>query len=251
MPFTRRQFAALAGVSVLSIVAGRSLRARSSSVEQKGARIRARPRANVRTSIEGSRSLGLDPVRDAVLQVPPDVSKPVPLLIALHGATQSGSWMHGVLSKYADTAGVALLTPTSREMTWDGIHGSFDVDVAFIDRALERTYQLVSVDPARVVLGGFSDGASYGLSLGLMNGDAFHKLVAFSPGFIVDGPAAGKPEIFISHGTADQILPIDQCSRRIVPALRARGYTVEYREFDGPHTVPDTMAKEAFTWLAK
>jgi predicted esterase len=39
--------------------------------------------------------------------------------------------------------------------------------------------------------------------------------------------------VFVSHGTADAILPIDACSRSFVPVLRQAGYDVEYHEFDG------------------
>ena len=33
----------------------------------------------------------------------------------------------------------------------------------------------------------------------------------------------GAPRIYISHGTHDTVLPIDRCSRRIVPALQRAG----------------------------
>jgi predicted esterase len=109
----------------------------------------------------------------------------------------------------------------------------------------------VSVDPARISVGGFSDGATYALSLGLINGDLFHRVVAFSPGFVVPGLPHGKPRIFISHGTADPILPIDQCSRVIVPGLRRLGYDITYREFEGRHEVPADIAREGMRWAAE
>jgi phospholipase/carboxylesterase len=34
-----------------------------------------------------------------------------------------------------------------------------------------------------------------------------------------------------------------------VPQLRRAGYDVRYREFDGPHTVPGDIAREALDWL--
>jgi phospholipase/carboxylesterase len=46
-------------------------------------------------------------------------------------------------------------------------------------------------------------------------------------------------------------LPIDQCSRRIVPKVRRAGYDVRYREFDGGHTVPPEMVQEALGWFAQ
>ena len=56
----------------------------------------------------------------------------------------------------------------------------------------------------------------------------------------------GRPEIFISHGVADRVLPIDMCSRRIVPQLKRAGYAVDYREFAGGHVVPAELAVAAF-----
>jgi predicted esterase len=66
-------------------------------------------------------------------------------------------------------------------------------------------------------------------------------------------PAAvrGKPKIFISHGTSDQVMPIDITSRRFVPRLRTLGYAVTYREYDGRHQLPPAVAREAFEWFSK
>jgi predicted esterase len=57
--------------------------------------------------------------------------------------------------------------------------------------------------------------------------------------------------VFITHGTNDQILPIERCSRRIVPQLRERGLRVDYREFAGPHTVTPELASAAADWIGR
>ena len=44
------------------------------------------------------------------------------------------------------------------------------------------------------------------------------------------------------------LLDIDQSSRVFVPALRRQGYRVQFRQFDGPHTIPPEVAKEAVRW---
>ena len=142
-----------------------------------------------------------------------------------------------------------VLAPDSRERTWDAIGGQFGPDVAFLDTALRKTFELAPIDQSRVAIGGFSDGASYALSLGLINGDLFTHILAFSPGFIVADRTRGKPAIFMSHGTNDEILPIDRTSRRLAPSLKAAGYPLEYREFDGPHTVPAAIAHDACAWM--
>ena len=38
---------------------------------------------------------------------------------------------------------------------------------------------------------------------------------------------------------------------RSLPELQRARYEVQYREFDGPHTVPPDIAKEAIAWLAQ
>jgi phospholipase/carboxylesterase len=175
----------------------------------------------------------------------------MPLIVMLHGAGNRASRFLPRFESEADAAGIALLVPDARSSTWDAIRGQFGPDVAFLDRALERVFSRVAIDAQRIAIGGFSDGATYAISLGLINGDLFRRIVAFSPGFFVPGTPAGKPRCFISHGVNDDILPIDRCSRRIVSALRGRGYEVDFREFNGGHEVPAAILSEAFAGMRK
>jgi phospholipase/carboxylesterase len=186
-----------------------------------------------------------------VIQIPASArDASVPLLVFLHGATQTGSGMLRRIGPAAEQAGVALLAPDSRGASWDAIRGDFGEDVTFLNRALEFVFARLAADPARVAIGGFSDGASYGLSLGLANGELFPRVVACSPGFVIQAPAHGRPRFFISHGRSDQILPIDQCSRVIVPRLRTMGYDVTFREFEGRHELPPAVAAEGLQWMS-
>jgi len=173
-----------------------------------------------------------------------------PLLLFLHGATQNGAGMLRRVGAAAEQLGVAVLAPDSRSGTWDAIRGDFGEDVAFINRALDSVFDRVQIDPARIAIGGFSDGASYALSVGLANGELFQRVMACSPGFIIQAAAHGRPRFFVSHGRSDQILPIDQCSRVIVPRLRTMGYDVTFREFDGRHELPPAVASEGLQWVA-
>jgi phospholipase/carboxylesterase len=56
--------------------------------------------------------------------------------------------------------------------------------VDFIDHSLQYVFDRYTVDPARLGIAEFSDGASYALSLGLPSGDLFSHIIAFSPGFM-------------------------------------------------------------------
>jgi len=199
----------------------------------------------------GIQPLGLGAERDGVIYLPPGLSltRPAPLLLLLHGATGSGERSLKRLQSLADERGLILLAPDSRRRTWDVLMGGCGPDVAFIDAALAHVFARFAVDPARLVIEGFSDGASYALSLGIANGDLFSHILAFSPGFLAPPSQAGMPRIFVSHGTQDTVLPINHCSRRLVPALRSAGYDVTYEEFEGPHTVPPAIAAAAVDWL--
>ena len=196
-------------------------------------------------------ALALGPARDTLLYVPHGLQpgQQAPLILLLHGAGGEAAGGLSLLLPLADTDQVLLAAPSSRGSTWDGIRSGYGPDVEVINRALARIFELVSVDPHRIAIGGFSDGASYALGLGLANGDLFSKVIAFSPGFLPPGPRVGKPAIFVSHGDEDRVLPIDRTSRRLVPALEKDGYDVSYREFKGPHTVPVGIAREAIDWL--
>ena len=190
--------------------------------------------------------------RDALLYVPKsaDPNQPAPLMVYLHGAT--GSEQQGIkrLSPLADELGFLVLSPASGGGTWDAIRDDYGSDVRVIDQALAHVFEMRRVDARRIALSGFSDGASYALGLGLANGDLFGAVLAFSPGFIPKGSVRnGKPRVFVSHGRQDSILPIETCSRRLVPELTRAGYPVTYREFDGPHAVPREVAAEAVRWF--
>jgi phospholipase/carboxylesterase len=258
MRITRRQFGTMAGGTLTALASGACEAighhvggAGLDAAEPNDGRLTARPQPNVTTSVERRTTLGLGGDRDAILQLPSKAAAAsLPLLVVLHGATGSGEGMLRRVGDAAEEAGVAVLAPDSRDGTWDGIRGQYGRDIVFLNRALERVFATVAVDAARVSVGGFSDGASYALSLGLINGDLFRRVVAFSPGFVIPGEPHGKARFFVSHGTRDQILPIDQCSRTIVPNLRRLGYDVTFREFDGRHEVPPDIAREGLQWAA-
>lgn len=198
----------------------------------------------------------------ALLYIPPlSGPGPWPLVLLLHGAGQRGEAMVGPLRPLADAWRVVLVAPDSSGVTWDWLNPMrpdnqsrlgrrIGPDQGRIDQALTEAFARVSADPHRIALLGFSDGATYGLDLGVRNPDLFSRIIAMAPGTlpsVARGPGAA---IFIAHGAQDKVLPVRQTARETVPALRRRGFQVTYHEFTGGHAMPDTEMRAALSeWL--
>jgi phospholipase/carboxylesterase len=176
---------------------------------------------------------------------------PVPVMVLLHGATSNPLQALPIVQDEAERRQFVVIAPKSVGMTWDVIHGGFGPDVAALDQVLAAVFDHIPADARRLAIAGFSDGASYALTLGLANGELFPSILAFSPGFFVPARRQGRPAIFVSHGRADPVLPIDQCGRLVVAALRMADYDVAYHEFDGGHQVPsEALSAGLDRWLA-
>ncbi|MCC9136971.1 alpha/beta hydrolase [Pontibacter silvestris] len=200
----------------------------------------------------GVEQLSLDNKKDGFIYVPKeyDSSRPAALAVMLHGAGGSAEQGLSLLRQYADANNIILIAPAARKYSWDIIvSDAFGPDVIFIEQALELAFEKYVIDPAHVAIGGFSDGASYALCLGLTNGDLFTHLIAFSPGFVFTLENTGKPAVFISHGVNDPVLRIDPCGRRIASQLKRQGLAVNYVEFDGVHEIPAHISGSAMEWF--
>jgi phospholipase/carboxylesterase len=197
----------------------------------------------------GLHEVKVNGTRPAQVFVPNECEWPAPLAVMLHGAGGGAGHGMALLHHLATNRGVIVVAPSSRGATWDIIEGGFGPDVSLIDQVLHHVFSRYPVDARQLAVGGFSDGASYALSLGLTNGRLFTHVLAFSPGFLAPTQQPDSPKIYVSHGAADPILPISRCSRRLVPALRDAGYDVFYHEFAGEHTIPPEVREEAVDWF--
>lgn len=249
----------VAGVVALS--AGSAAHA-DDVTRSQGWELHARPRAGgLAPSALTAGTHQLPGVPWAHVYVPAGLSQeaPAPMALLLHGSGDSGLEMIGNFSDLADRFGVVLLAVDSRDYSWDimvaGAHlrntrniPDWGVDVGRIDTALARAFEIFNVDSSRTALVGFSDGAGYGLSLGANNAGLFHNVIAFAPGLLtrVDGKARGR--VFIAHGQQDRVLPVAPTRDIFVPALRGLGFAVTLRLFDGRHTMPPNIRREAFEW---
>src|SRR5262245_24506761 len=145
----RRNFCALAGGAAAWLTLSAGCRRGWANLPADG-RLHARPKGVAPApapSPLGSSSvgrqiyLGLDRDRDAILQLPKTpVSGPLPLIMFLHGATQTAEDMFWYLDSAPDEAGIAILAPNARDTTWDAITDRFGPDVQFLNSALQRVF---------------------------------------------------------------------------------------------------------------
>ena len=117
-----------------------------------------------------------------------------------------------------------FVAPASKGSTWSLLRSDQDLDLESVNFALGEAYERCDIDRQRIGLGGFSDGGTYALTLGLSNGDLFPAIMALSPGGILAGEQVGAPRVFVSHGTLDTVLPIERAGDAVVKQLREAGY---------------------------
>src|ERR1043166_2613292 len=186
MTLSRREFAAVLGTTLLADMLGCGATAPAPAQSPERLIIPSSTPAHP-SAPTGLHPLSLGRERDGKLYVPQayDATAALPLIILLHGAGQSSAEWFGSYGRRAESMRSILLAPDSRGQTWDVAYGGFGPDVAFINHALQAVFSRYNVDARRIALAGFSDGASYALSLGLANGDVVPNVIAFSPGFMV------------------------------------------------------------------
>ena len=106
---TRRQLGGVAGeASPLPFALFDACEPFGVAVASNDGRLQRRsPLSRVTTTADGTKPLGLERGRDAILQVPAKSTGPLPLLVLLHGAGGSGERMLQRLGSTPETAGVA------------------------------------------------------------------------------------------------------------------------------------------------
>ncbi|WP_227246833.1 alpha/beta hydrolase [Paraburkholderia caribensis] len=199
----------------------------------------------------GRNRLGIAGERDAILFVPNgiDARERVPLIVMFHGAGGFPEKVLPFIEEHAERDRFLVLAPHSMYATWDIVIGGSGPDLERLDRALVEVTSRYRIDRNRLAFAGFSDGASYALSIGITNGDIASHVIAFSGGFMSVFTQEGAPKVFIAHGLADEQLPIETSGRANAARLKAAGYDVSYIEFNGPHAIQPAIAGMAIEFF--
>jgi len=245
----RRQFPPAAVLAVAALAAiGQPLAARSPRLTLVSAPAPVFP--------EGTSRVG----EGALLFRPPGPANGSrPLLVLFNGAGGSARRMLDGMIPEARRCACLLLAIASRGTTWDlvtamraarGREGPARLDSLFgddagrVERALSSLLASPIVDRRGVVLIGFSDGASYALSLALANPHLVRGVVAIAPGFHLEPDTIDPSQrLFIAHSPEDQILSFATSRDRIAGSLRNAGFDPAFHAYRGGHIVdPATVA---------
>jgi phospholipase/carboxylesterase len=134
----------------------------------------------------------------------------------------------------------------------DSFHSSYRLLGELHDELWERT----GLTAEQTVLGGFSMGTVMSYSLGLgPDRPAVGGILAFS-GFVptVDGwgpdlASRSATRVLIAHGVDDPVIAV-LFARQARELLEGAGLGVDYREFQGMHTIDPADIPRAVAWLA-
>lgn len=140
--------------------------------------------------------------------------RPAPLVLLLHGLTSTAEAVaaRSGMEAAGVAAGAVVVTPQGlgRPTRWSlpGVLPGPD-DVAFAGDLLDRVAATVCVDPGRVVVAGFSNGAAFAAVLGCSMGGRLAGLALVAGANLEAGcrwPAALPVVAF--HGSADGVVPL-------------------------------------------
>ena len=133
-----------------------------------------------------------------------------------------------------------------------GIRESQQQVEALIAREVER-----GTPRSRIVLAGFSQGGAIALQTGLRQREPLAALLALSTylplAAVFDAERAdgsrGVP-IFMAHGRSDPVIPLARATTSR-DQLKAAGYSVEWHEYEMPHSVCEDEIREIAAFLGR
>jgi phospholipase/carboxylesterase len=202
-------------------------------------------------------------------QIPPEAgqNRPAPVVVMVHGwkGDETVMWIF----KQTVPPGMAIITPRAPLAVEDSGYGWFQHENSELEpqpdslragcdhlhRFLAQLPQRYPVDPARMVLMGFSQGAAICNTLvltkpGQVIGVA--SLAGLIPDIVAEtaqGDLDGLP-VFIAHGTRDETVPIT-AARQAREVYTRLGAQVTYDEYPTGHKLTTQGMVDLKRWLAE
>ena len=207
-----------------------------------------------------------------LIQEPKIIHKKNPVLILLHGYGSNEEDLFSFAPELPDDSYViSVRAPYDLQPyghAWYAIH--FDADenkfsdneqakesVTLIASFIDEIVKQYPIDTKNVTLIGFSQGAILSYATALTYPEKIAKVVALSGYFnqdilpeVIDTKAISHLKFFVSHGTVDQVIPVDW-ARKAKPALENLGLEVEYQEYPIGHGVSPKNFFDFKNWLLR
>lgn len=185
-----------------------------------------------------------------------------PLIVLVHGRAGNGDVMWAferTLPQHANVVSFEafLPDPIGGFSWWEASTRSVpEADVVRardrLDSALQRFQELFDLRPMKLIALGFSQGSvllSAGVLTGVLRLDGLGVMAGFVSGLGDGALVKGRPEVYIAHGSADEVVSVDR-ARTGVERLKSAGLSVTYVEEEGVgHKLGIAGMKGLRTWL--
>ena len=168
-----------------------------------------------------------------------------PLIILVHGRAGSAQVMWAfdrTLPEHANVVSFeAFLPDVLGGFSWWDMASEQPIEPAIMrarDRlhfAIDRYLELFSLSPKKTIALGFSQGSvllSASVMTGVLRLDGLGILAGFVSKVGEQGLIKGRPEVFVAHGSADEVLSVEK-ARKGVQRLKSYGLHVTYIEEEG------------------
>jgi glyoxalase family protein len=193
-----------------------------------------------------------------VLSLGSDIKDAKRALILLHGRGASAEDMTGLAQEFSLPDDMLVLAPQASENVWypQRLTAPIETNEPFLSSALLRVTEVVAmlhengIPAEKVLIGGFSQGASLAIEFVLRNARRWGGLLAFSGGYIwpigqprkAVGDLQGTP-VFLGCSDVDPYIPLErvndtsamletmgaQLTKRIYPGM---GHTINQDEIE-------------------
>lgn len=207
-----------------------------------------------------------------LIREPKVVAEKNPLLLLLHGYGSNEEDLFSFANELPqDHYVISVRAPYDLQPyghAWYAIH--FDADenkfsdnvqakqsVEIIASFIDEIVKQYPIDTKNVTLIGFSQGAILSYASALTYPEKITKVVALSGYFNqeimpneIDKNAISHLKFFVSHGSVDQVIPVDW-ARKAKPALENLGLDVVYNEYPVGHGVAPQNFFDFKNWLLK
>ena len=213
--------------------------------------------------------------RDATIRVGPEPDADGLVVILLHGFGAPADDLEGLAVELSELApAVSFLVPAAPHRVGAGgrawyrnVRANSKEELeALLSEQRAEAREIVSkhvrklvengIPPARIYVGGFSQGAMVAVDLALSDGVGreIGGLLALSGGEIRQPLGQfgerGPLRAFVSHGRKDSVVRITH-AEKLVAALEEGGHTVAWVPFDGGHQIPAEVRARLGEFLAR